>query len=91
MIVGEVTMLRHKLIAYRGTRSQAELGNIYGVTQQAWSKWERGIDAPKPHIMKKIAADAGIPMEELFFDVFNNQKLLSGSETSATVQPNDAA
>jgi hypothetical protein len=25
--------------------------------------------------MKKLEFDSGIPMEELFFDVFNNQKL----------------
>lgn len=70
-------IMRYKLIEYRGTRSQLEMGSIYGVTQQAWSKWERGIDAPKPHIMKKIAADSGMPMEVIFFDVFNNQKLLN--------------
>lgn len=81
--------MRHKLIKYRGTRSQSEMGSMYGVTQQAWSKWERGIDAPKPHIMKRIAADAGMPMEIIFFDVFNNQELLNNhtDEQAAAVEP----
>lgn len=64
--------MRQKLIEYRGNRTQTEMARMYGVSQQAWSKWERGVDAPKPYIMKMIAEDAGIPMEELFFDVFNN-------------------
>lgn len=67
---------RTPLVKYRGERTQSEMARIYGVSQQAWSKWERGIDTPKPHIMKQIAIDSGIQMEVLFFDVFNNSKLL---------------
>lgn len=68
--------MRKLLIKFRGSRTQAELAEQYGVSQQAWSKWERGIDTPKPHIMKKLEMDSKIAMEELFFDVFNNYKLL---------------
>lgn len=70
--------MRQHLIKFRADRTQTEVAKKYGVTQQAWSKWEKGIDAPKPHIMKQLEIDTQIPMEELFFDVFNNYKLLNG-------------
>jgi transcriptional regulator with XRE-family HTH domain len=47
----------------------------YGVSQQAWGQWETGKKTPVVVTMKKLEFDSGIPMEELFFDVFNNQKL----------------
>lgn len=52
------------------------MGARYGVTQQAWSYWERGAKSPAPFIMKRIADDAGVPMEILFGDVFNKEGLL---------------
>lgn len=72
--------MRKKLIKFRGNRTQSEVAEKYGVTQQAWSKWERGIDTPKHPIMMQLEIDSGVPMEELFFDVFNNHKLLSGDD-----------
>ena len=69
-------MKREKLSAFRGERSQADMAAIYGVSQQAWSKWEMGIWKPNVVIMKQLEVDSGIPMEDLFFDVFNSQKLL---------------
>jgi len=69
--------MRQLLIKFRADRTQAKVAQKYGVTQQAWSKWEKGIDTPKPHIMKQLEIDSQIPMEELFFDVFNNHKLLN--------------
>lgn len=69
--------MRAKLAKYRGMRSQADMASMYGVTQQAWSKWEKSCSAPCPAMMKRIANDSGIPMEELFFDIFNNQRLLN--------------
>ena len=32
---------REALIEFRGDRSQAEMAEEYGVSQQAWSKYER--------------------------------------------------
>ena len=68
-------MKREQLISFRGTRTQTEMANIYGVTQQAWSMWERGENTPSPTIMKRLEEDIGIPMEVIFFDAFNNNKL----------------
>lgn len=65
-------MKREKLIAYRGERSQATMASMYGVTQQAWGKWETGAGKPNVLTMKKLEEDSGIPMEILFADVFNN-------------------
>lgn len=76
--------MRYKLIAFRGERSQVEMADIYGVSQQAWSKWERGIDTPKPYLMKQIEIDSSIPMEELFFDAFNNQMELIAKDQLET-------
>lgn len=70
-------MKRDKLIEYRGSKTQAYMAKKYGVTQQAWCKWEKGESKPGVVIMKKIEADSGMPMESIFFDVFNNQKKLN--------------
>ncbi len=69
-------MKRQKLIEFRGDNSQAAMGERYGVTQQAWANWENGIGLPTVDKMKRLEDDSGIPMEELFFDAFNNEKLL---------------
>ena len=63
-------MQRQILIDFRGKRSQTEMAKQYGVSQQAWAKWEIGISAPTPDKMKLIATDIGRPMEEIFHDVF---------------------
>lgn len=63
--------MRKLLIRYRGKRSQKEMAKLYNVSQQAWQSWEKGSYAPKPQIMKQIEVDSGIPMEAIFFDVFN--------------------
>ena len=65
-------MKREELIKFRGDRSQAEMADIYGVTQQAWSMWERGEKTPSLPTMKKLENDIKIPMEVIFFDAFNN-------------------
>ncbi len=68
-------MKRDLLIKYRGTKNQSEMAKKYNVTQQAWSGWEQGQFTPAVPIMKMIEADSGIPMEKIFFDVFNKNKL----------------
>ena len=70
-------MKREKLIKYRGKRSQAEMAKMYGVTQQSWCKLEQGESKPGVVIMKKIEVDSGMPMETIFFDIFNNHKQLN--------------
>jgi DNA-binding XRE family transcriptional regulator len=83
LLTKEVKILkRNKLIEFRGNRSQAEMADKYGVTQQAWCRWENGYAKPRIIIMKKIEMDSGIPMEMLFFDVFNNKKLLKNKKTA---------
>ncbi len=66
-------MKRTKLIEFRGTNSQAEMGKRYGVTQQAWSSWENGETSPNVVIMRQIEKDSGVAMEIIFFDVFNKK------------------
>lgn len=68
-------MKRETLIKYRGKRTQAEMAKKYGVSQQSWCKWEKGESKPNVVIMKQIEIDSGVPMESIFFDVFNNDKL----------------
>lgn len=63
-------MKRLKLIAFRGGQTQSDISARYGVTQQAWSQWEQGITNPSIVIMKRLEKDSGIPMEQLFPDVF---------------------
>ena len=70
-------MKRTKLIEYRGERTQADMAKMYGVSQQAWGNWEKGNGKPNVVLMKKLELDSGIPMEEIFADVFDNNILLS--------------
>lgn len=62
--------MRDKLIKYRGKRSQEEMAKMYGISQQAWSKYENGTAVPSPSIMLRIERDSGIKMEDIFFDKF---------------------
>lgn len=32
-------MKREVLVSYRGHRSQEEMGKLYNVSQQVWSRW----------------------------------------------------
>ena len=70
-------MKREELIKYRGNRTQEEMGKLYGVKQQAWWAWENGVTKPNLATMKRIEIDSGTPMEVIFFDAFNNEKLLT--------------
>ena len=76
-------MVRTKLIKFRGNRSQAVMAGIYGVTQQVWSKWETGKSTPSAIMMKKIEMDSGVPMEKIFFDIFNSKELLKRNKATA--------
>ena len=75
-------MKRVKLIEFRGKRSQEYMAASYGVTQQAWSKWEQGKAKPSIVIMKRIEMDSGIPMESIFCDIFNAKTLLKAARTA---------
>lgn len=66
-------MKRKLLIDFRGKRSQTEMAEIYGVSQQLWSCWENGTSTPAPHLMKRLAIDIKAPMEDIFFDAFNRE------------------
>ena len=77
--------MREKLIAFRAERSQQEMAEIYNVSQQAWSKWERGVGFPRLPLLLRLEADAGVPINELFFDHSNNLML------SESNNPNSAA
>ncbi len=68
-------MKRPELIKFRGDKSQADMAKKYKVSQQAWSSWENGEKRPDVTIMKQIEVDSGIPIEVIFFDVFNNDTL----------------
>ena len=66
-------MKRQRLINFRGNRNQKEMADIYGVSQQLWSCWENGTSTPSPRLMKRLEDDIKVPMEEIFFDVFNQE------------------
>ena len=73
-------MKRVELIKYRGEKSQADMAKQYKVSQQAWSSWENGDKKPDVATMKQIERDSGIPMETLFFDVFNKRRREGGGK-----------
>lgn len=61
-------MKRVKLREYRGGRTQQEMARLYGVSQQAWEKWENGKALPQFPLMKRIEDDSGLLMEDIFSD-----------------------
>ncbi len=69
--------VRQKLVDFRGQHTQAEMANRYHVSQQAWWKWENGKALPEAATMLQLEKDSGVPMEELFFDKFNNKTSLN--------------
>lgn len=75
---------RERLIKFRGERSQDLMAKTYGVTQQSWSLWEKGLSKPNIIIMKRLEQDSGIPMESLFPDVFNKEILSRGQHKQVT-------
>ena len=68
--------MRDKLSKYRGKRSQEKKKKMYGVSQQAWSKYENGTAVPSPSIMLRIERDSGIKMEDIFFDKFKQPNVV---------------
>ncbi len=75
----EESKKRDALISFRGKRSQSEMAKKYNVSQQLWSCWENGDSAPSVPIIRQLEKDSGIPMEELFFDLFDKEtRLTSG-------------
>lgn len=74
--------MRQKLVEFRGQRSQQEMAKLYGVTQQAWSGWETGTITPSVIFMKRLEIDSGVPMEDIFFDVFDKKNLLNNGKKS---------
>lgn len=61
---------REMLVKYRDWRTQNEMGERYGVSQQLWNCWEQGKSAPGISIIKRLERDSGISMEKLFPDLF---------------------
>lgn len=62
--------MREKLVKFRANRSQREMAEKYGVTQQAWDNWEKGTRTPSVVIMAELEKDSGVKMENLFPDIF---------------------
>jgi len=65
-------MYGNMLAQLRGGRLQKEIADEFGVSQQGWSLWERGERVPPPEVMLKLEKKFGMPMENIFFGVFNN-------------------
>lgn len=63
----------------RGQKSQMEMATVYGVSQQAWSKWEKGYTVPENGTMLQMERDFKIPMEIIFFKSFNYKMELKES------------
>ena len=66
--------MENKLSTFRGSRTQREMAEHYGVSQQLWSLWEKGERTPPAATMLRLQQDSGIPMEQLFYTQFNNKR-----------------
>ena len=69
--------VRDGIVRLRGERSQAEMASTYGTSQQNWFNWENGISRPRDYgLMSRISKDAGVSIEELFFNLSDRENLL---------------
>ena len=57
--------------------TQQQLANKYNVTYQAVSKWENGKNMPDTVIIKQIASDFNIDLNDLLDGKINRKKSLS--------------
>ena len=63
----------------RGEKSQNDMANKYGISQQTWSSWEKGRTIPDNETMLMMERDFMIPMEVIFFESFNYKMKLNKS------------
>ena len=66
--------MENLLVQFRGERTQKEMAEKYGCSQQSWSFWDKGTRTPPLNVMLQLEKDSGIPMEKLFYKKFNNKR-----------------
>lgn len=72
--------MRISLVRLRGNRTQHEVAQVYGTSQQNWFHWETGVSRPRDYsLMERIAQDAGSTVGEIFFASSDRKKLLKES------------
>lgn len=64
-------MVNNLLALLRGTATQKEMAEKYKVSQQGWASWESGRTVPKEDTMLQMERDFDLPMEVIFFEVFD--------------------
>lgn len=66
--MGAAQTLAHNLRRLRTADglTLAQVAEVVGVTRQAVSAWERGIDVPRPSALDVLAVLYGVPVAELF-------------------------
>ena len=68
-------MKKNILKKLRGTKSQKEIAKEFNFSQQGWQSWETGRTVPNNAIMLQMEKKFNVPMEVIFFDSFNYNKL----------------
>lgn len=72
--------MKNLLSLIRGENPQSKYADMFGVTQACWWSWESGRTVPSPKTMLKMEHKFGIPMEQIFFEVFNYSDLSKNKE-----------
>lgn len=62
-----------KQIRKNNNLTQKQLADKYNVTYQAVSKWERGINMPDTMLIKQIAEDFNISIDDIFKSKYNKK------------------
>lgn len=63
-----------KEIRKKNNLTQKEFANLYNVTYQAVSKWERGLNMPDAILLKKISEDYNLSLEHLLDGEYKPKK-----------------
>lgn len=74
--------MRDELIKVRGRRTQTEVATKIGISQKYMSKLELGHRTPSFKIAIKIARYYKKSIEELFPDLFENEKRMENMQIS---------
>ena len=64
--------------------SQAELGDMFGVSNKAVSKWEMGISKPRPDMLIMLASFFGVTVDELLAGERNEKEETEEQKTDDT-------
>lgn len=64
----DASKIGERLVSLRGERTQSEVANAIGITQEAMSYYENGKRIPSDEVKIKLAEYYGTSVQSIFFE-----------------------